>query len=186
MSVLGTQFEVNYSLHRTEVRVSRGIVRVTDPKLPGGGRLLRAGERVRIELEEESTATSPVESRQTPDTRADESQPGRGGEEDSGRRADRRQALPHIDAEGAGALLRRADQERLAGNPRAAVRSLEQFLAEYPERPEAAVAAVMLGRVEMDQLSRPERARRAFARARELGIPPPLRAGVERRLRELR
>ena len=78
-----------------------------------------------------------------------------------------------------------ADVARLSGHPREAVAPLERMIAEHPGDPRAPVAAVMLGRLEMDRLVRPERARRAFERARELGLPAALAPDVDRRLARL-
>ena len=83
-------------------------------------------------------------------------------------------------------LLLLADVARLSGHPRDAVAPLERLLAEHPGDPRAPIAAVVLGRVEMDALGRRERARAAFERAVELGVPAALRADVDRRLSALR
>jgi len=80
------------------------------------------------------------------------------------------------------ALLALADVARLSGHPSEAVAPLERLIAEHPSDPNAALAAFTLGRVEADQLGRPERAARAFDRALTLGLPAALRAGALARL----
>lgn len=96
---------------------------------------------------------------------------------------------PGISAEAARAtpeqLMLLADIARLSGHPRAAVNPLERLIRDYPRDPRAPLAAVMLGRLEMDLLHRPERARRALERALELGVPAALREDVARRLMRL-
>jgi transmembrane sensor len=82
-------------------------------------------------------------------------------------------------------LMLLADVARLSGHPNEAIAPLERLIAEHPSDGSAPVAAVVLGRIEMDRLGRSDRARRAFERALELGVPASLRPDVERRLAEL-
>jgi transmembrane sensor len=78
-------------------------------------------------------------------------------------------------------LLLLADVARLSGHPADAVAPLERLVAEHPSDPQAPLGAVILGRVYMDSLGRPQRALAAFERARALGIPSALRDDVEGR-----
>ncbi|MEO0325847.1 MAG: FecR family protein [Myxococcota bacterium] len=82
-------------------------------------------------------------------------------------------------------LLLAADVARFSGHPRDAVAPLERILEAHGSDPRAAVAAVTLGRLEMDRLRRPARAQRAFERALTLGVPSALRGDVARRLARL-
>jgi transmembrane sensor len=82
-------------------------------------------------------------------------------------------------------LLLLADAARLSGHPRDARALLERLVADHPNSSSAAVAAVVLGRLEMDVMERPAKARNAFERAVELGLPAALRSDVKGRLEEL-
>lgn len=79
-------------------------------------------------------------------------------------------------------LLAAADETRLAGRPLDAVASLEQLLTEHASSSEAPLAAVSLGRIELDVLRRPQRAASAYARALALGVPRELDENVRYRL----
>lgn len=91
-----------------------------------------------------------------------------------------------IDARVSGAtareLLLMADVARLSGHPADAVPPLERLLAEHPGDPQAPLAAVTLGRLEMDTLRRPARAVAALERAVTLGVPAALAEDVSGRL----
>ena len=71
-------------------------------------------------------------------------------------------------------LLRAADVARLSGHPGDAVEPLRQVLAAHRDDPRAELAAFTLGRVLLDELSRPREAAQAFAEARALDDDGPL------------
>jgi transmembrane sensor len=62
-------------------------------------------------------------------------------------------------------LLSLSDVARKSGHPEAAVAPLERIVGEHPDRPEAGLSAVTLGRLLLDQLGQPRAAARAFERA---------------------
>lgn len=82
-------------------------------------------------------------------------------------------------------LMQRADQARASGHPERAVAALQRLLDLHPDDPQAPLAALLLGRIEMDQLQRPARAKVALQRALQLGLPQALRADVHQRLGKL-
>ena len=82
-------------------------------------------------------------------------------------------------------LMQRADQARASGRPERAARALQRLLDLHPDDPQAPLAALLLGRIEMDQLHRPARAQEALRRALQLGLPQALRADVHQRLQKL-
>ncbi len=82
-------------------------------------------------------------------------------------------------------LLQLADVSRLSGRPLLAVEALERLLRLFPDDAQAPLAALTLGRLEMDELHRVERARAAFRRALKLGIPRALLDDTQKRLQHL-
>jgi hypothetical protein len=178
VSVLGTSFVVEVEPDRTTVAVERGVVRVDGAILEGGYRVLRAGER--IELVEEP----PVATLAEPERERDERRVALLAEPAAEPLvADARPAPEEPPAlESAETLMQDADRARAEGRFADAAVSLERLVADHPEHRSAVLAAIILGRIEMDQLGRPYRARRAFERAISLGVPAALRDDVERRL----
>jgi transmembrane sensor len=79
-------------------------------------------------------------------------------------------------------LLLLADVARLSGHPAEAVAPLERLVSLHADAPEAALAAVVLGRVQQDALHAPDAAARAFEQAEALGVPVSLAADVRARL----
>lgn len=73
-----------------------------------------------------------------------------------------------------GELYLLADVARRSGHPDDAVAPLERIIAGFPTDRRAAVAAFTLGRIQLNTLGEPARARWAFERAIELGVPPAL------------
>jgi transmembrane sensor len=80
--------------------------------------------------------------------------------------------------------LERADDARRSGDVRTAVSLLER-VARRSADPRAALAAFTLGRLEMDELHRPARARAAFERALTLGLPDRLAQQARLRIDEI-
>lgn len=85
---------------------------------------------------------------------------------------------------GVDGLLSLADVARLSGHPRDALAPLERILHDFPSDPQAPLAAIELGRVELDALGRAMPAIVAFERALSLGVPATLKEDVEVRLVE--
>jgi transmembrane sensor len=85
---------------------------------------------------------------------------------------------------GVGDLLVLADVARLSGHAAEAVAPLERILRDFPGDPQAPLAALALGRLELDTLDRPAKAASALNRALSLGVPRSLREDVRTRLVE--
>ena len=83
-------------------------------------------------------------------------------------------------------LFALADVARLSGHPADAVGPLQRIIDGFPADPQAPLAAFALGRLELDDLGRPQAAAAAFSRALELGAPDSLRDNVRARLDEAR
>jgi transmembrane sensor len=81
-------------------------------------------------------------------------------------------------------LLVLADVARLSGHGEEAVAPLERILRRFPGDPQAPLAALALGRLELDTLHRPADAAVALERALALGVPASLREDVRARLVE--
>jgi transmembrane sensor len=81
-------------------------------------------------------------------------------------------------------LLVLADVARLSGHAAEAVAPLERILRDFPGNPQAPLAALALGRLELDTLDRPAKAAGALNRALSLGVPLSLREDVRTRLVE--
>jgi DNA-directed RNA polymerase specialized sigma24 family protein len=81
-------------------------------------------------------------------------------------------------------LLVLADIARLSGHPAEAVIPLERILRDFPGDSQAPLAALALGRLELDTLDRPAKAATALTRALSLGVPRTLRQDVRTRLVE--
>jgi tetratricopeptide (TPR) repeat protein len=64
-----------------------------------------------------------------------------------------------------------ADTARLSQHPAQAVAAFEVILSKHARDERASLAALSLGRVELDQRKRPKEAAAAFERALELGLP---------------
>jgi transmembrane sensor len=81
-------------------------------------------------------------------------------------------------------LLVLADVARLSGHATEAIPPLERILREFPRDPQAPLAALALGRLELDTLDRPAKAATALNLALSLGVPHSLREDVRTRLVE--
>ncbi|UJR78552.1 FecR domain-containing protein [Sandaracinus amylolyticus] len=199
VEVVGTVFEVEHTEGRTSVSVERGVVRVSGPRVPGLVVTLRAGEDVVVEREVATpreplvvTSVEPIVAEEAPAPRAPIARPSewrdlatRGRHDEAYEALRGRGIVREAERASPEQLLLLADVARLSGHPAEAVAPLERLLAEHPRDESASLAAVTLGRLFMDALGRPEDARRALERARELGVPAALRADVDRRIQAL-
>ncbi len=207
--VLGTVFDVDHSPTRTIVSVARGVVQVSGPHVEGETQILRRGERLVIQLtaSEEpvvrATPTAPVSTmtpgsaEPVPANSSPATPTNRPSTEwrrlaEAGRHDDAYRWLHHDqrleqEARNASAerLMMLADVARLSNHPQEAVALLERLLSSYPGSDQAAFAALLIGRLEMDRLGRPARARRALQQALSLGVPAALEGDVRARLQRL-
>jgi transmembrane sensor len=208
VDVVGTVFSLDLDGEGLEVIVERGEVRVESDTRSW---TLRAGDRVfvpvprvararDVEAREEPDVAATTLARDEPEAveAAGERRVARTAPADEpasdwrtlAERGEHAEAYEVLRPEGiagrasrasARELLLLADVARLSGHPADAVAPLERLIAEHPNDPQAPLGAVILGRVYMDSLSRPQRAVAAFERARVLGIPSALRDDVEGR-----
>lgn len=180
VSVIGTRFIVDVGPDVTSVAVERGVVRVDGAMIEGGYRVLRAGERLEI-VEHAAIATIAETDREREEERV---APVAESEEETSAvnvRTPAQDAEPvsNVTAE---TLMQDADRARAEGRFVDAIASLERLVEQHPHHRSAALAAIIVGRIEMDQLGRPDRAQRAFERALSIGVPAALRADVDRRM----
>jgi transmembrane sensor len=190
IEVVGTRFSVERDERRVIVRVERGAVLVRGDPVPDKVQRLTDGQSIAVVLKPEPSAVSATPSaagERRHATRSPEwlehAQHGRFkdayadlGSDGVRQEAVRTQALDR--------LLALADIARLSGHPSEAVAPLERIVRHHPDRPEAALAAVTLGRLLLDQLGRPREASATLERALALGAPIGLREDVYARLVE--
>ncbi len=198
VTVVGTDFFVARSANATEVGVEHGVV---DVRGPGTARRVGAGERVTVSdvvaasgartsdaIPIESLPSAPAEATPAPSGRAPtDAVRWRALAKD----ARHRDALAELGEDGvaretkrasdAQTLLELADVARLGGRPALAVAPLERLLELHGRDPSAPVAAFTLGKLELDDLNRPDRAARAFATCIRLGPPQTLAEDAHQR-----
>lgn len=188
VEVVGTVFTVERDERKVVVSVERGAVLVRGERVPDSVQRLTAGQRIEVLLTEEQS--TPLLRERAGAEAAPSKQEWMG----KAARGEYRDAYDELGAAGVSAetlrarepqqLLALADIARLSGHPADAVPPLDRLLQNHPERPEAAFAAVTLGRLFLDQLGRPRDAARAFERALALGVPRGLQRDVRVRLVE--
>jgi transmembrane sensor len=198
VDVVGTRFSVVRAGRRVRVEVERGRVRVRGEAVDGGLRSLGAGEWVEVgarrgpgaaphpgppPLAGEGVAPA---SRPTDETAPMPDDPAP-APRDAARwraladRGDWDDAYDALGEHGLRDASRRsrsvdelfalADTARLSGHPALAVDPLRRLMDEHPRDPRAAVAALTLGRLQLDALDQPEAAVTSLERALELGVP---------------
>lgn len=202
IAVVGTAFSVEHSDAAVMVSVTRGEVRLEGEAV--SGRLVRLvrGESmtVRREVAEPEACIEEAPNQSTEETEEPLTAESSGGsaQGESWRTLAAQRAYPEayellgsagIAEETARAtqvdeLFALADVARLSGHPRDAVQPLERIIEGYASHGRAAVAAFTLGRLHLEVLSDPHRARRAFERTIQLGAPPGLREDALARLVE--
>ena len=166
VEVVGTVFSVERGVDGVRVEVERGVVVVRGERVADRVARLTAGESIFIPTDPppepvaiETHSPAPIARRtETPEP------------EPPGEAIDVPETAPPIEIEGTAHRPRAIDpHEQPGGN----------------EGPEAALAAFTLGRMEMDDLDRPARAREALRRAIRLGLPARLEEQARRRLEQL-
>jgi transmembrane sensor len=210
VEVVGTRFSCMREPDRLQVRVDHGVVLVRGERVPNRVRRLSAGESLEVfEVKAAPAAAAgaaggdvdDVTPPATPDApaRAERAGGGRAGSATGWRELARsghhREAFATLGAQGLrreakrlgiADLFQLADVARLSGHPADAVVPLQRIIDGFPSDPQAPLAAFALGRLELDDLGRPQAAAAAFSRALELGAPQSVRDNVRARLEEAR
>lgn len=200
VEVVGTGFDCQRGPGRLRVAVEHGAVLVRGERVPDRARRLAAGESLDV-LEEPPTAGPP----ETPAHGAEPAAPPAEAAEPAAppsatnawrelaRGGHHHEAFAALGAQGFSRETHRlgvadlfllADVARLSGHAADAVVPLERILSRFPHDPQASLAALALGRLELDDLNRPTEAAGALNRALELGVPKSLREDVRARLVE--
>ena len=211
VEVVGTGFDCARAPGRLTVSVQHGAVLVRGERVPERTRRLAAGETLEV-LEPAAPAESskaPVGAPEPPATTAATPVPlattvattpqrdpvaeDAGAWRELARGGHHREAFAALGARGllretkrrgVADLLVLADVARLSGHAAEAVAPLERILREFPGDPQAPLAALALGRLELDTLDRPAKAATALNLALSLGVPHSLREDVRTRLVE--
>ncbi|HET6332735.1 MAG TPA: FecR domain-containing protein [Polyangiales bacterium] len=161
VEVIGTRFSVERDRERVTVAVDRGKVAVRGPGVPEGLQVLGQGERLIVAPPPSAASAPPAASEVA-------LQPE--GELPTEPRLADTPSAPASEVT-ADQLLKAADAARATGDYRRAARNLQRFLALYPSDTRAAIVALTLGRLQLDQLASPKSAAISFARADRLGLP---------------
>ncbi len=200
VEVVGTGFDCARAPGRLSVSVQHGAVLVRGERVPDRARRLAAGETLEVLDAPAEAASAPAGAPEAPAAVTVAATPRRDPvAEDAGawrelaRGGHHREAFAALGARG---LLREtkrlgvtdllvlADVARLSGHAAEAVAPLERILREFPGDPQAPLAALALGRLELDTLDRPAKAATALNLALSLGVPHSLREDVRTRLVE--
>jgi transmembrane sensor len=202
VEVVGTGFDCARVPGKLRVSVQHGAVLVRGERVPDRARRLAAGESMevldpsapaevsgsRIDAPEPAAAT-PVAAAPRRDPFAEDI----GVWRELARDGHHREAFAALGAQGllretkrlgVADLLVLADVARLSGHTTEAVAPLERILRDFSGDPQAPLAALALGRLELDTLDRPAKAATALNRALALGVPRSLREDVLARLVE--
>jgi transmembrane sensor len=206
VEVVGTGFDCARAPGRLRVAVEHGAVLVRGDRVPDRARRLAAGDT--LDVVEASPAvpavpatsdTPPVSSEAVVPAAAPGREPeqaGAGGASawrELAQRGHHHEAFASLGAQGIARETRRlgvadllmlADVARLSGHAGEAVAPLERILRRFPSDPQAPLAALALGRLDLDALERPADAAVALNRALALGVPASLREDVRARLVE--
>ena len=184
--VVGTAFTVERAADVTRIAVAHGRVRVFTP---AGERLLSAGGALRWPPEPAPPAAKPARPAQLEPVPQLAGQAAWRAAVASG---DYQRAYVLVSARGyartvreetqVDALLDLADVARGAGHPRDAALALARIVQRYPHDDRSALAALTLGRLQLDALAQPAVAARSLRRALELGLPAALQEDALARL----
>jgi transmembrane sensor len=191
VEVVGTRFRVTRSARSVRVGVEHGVVLVRASSLPDGVASLRAGESVEVPAESSPPAPTRSATSAIPDAGSrlvkapswrEQARLGKHaeaygalGSEGFAREAERA-ATPDD-------LFTLADVARLSGHPGQAIEPLERFVARYPGDARASLAALTLGRIQLD-LGRSAAGAQSLQRALSMGVPGGLVEDVYARLVE--
>jgi transmembrane sensor len=188
VEVIGTRFSIQRDERKVRVHVERGAVLVRGELVPDKVQRLGAGQSLEVVLKADPEPMPPARAEAIEKSAA---APGWLAHAEQGKFKD-----AYTELGGAGLrqeaqrtdslerLLMLADVARLSGHPAEAVAPLERIVGHHAGRPEAALAAVTLGRLQLDQLGNPSEAARVLERALALGVPLGLREDVYARLVE--
>jgi transmembrane sensor len=188
VEVIGTRFSIQRDERKVRVLVERGAVLVRGELVPDKVQRLGAGQSLEVSLKPDPEPRPPAGAEAIEKAPA---APGWLAHAEQGKFKD-----AYVELGGAGLrqeaqrtdslerLLMLADVARLSGHPAEAVAPLERIVQHHAGRPEAALAAVTLGRLLLDQLANPGEAARVLERALALGVPLGLREDVYARLVE--
>ena len=216
VEVVGTVFSVERGEREAAVSVEHGRVRVRAGDLPGGERILGAGESLRVPAPaapgasdsaqtpaptvtaEAAPPSATVASDVAPDVapapaaRPEPVQVASPAFRAAVARGDYARAYALLGARGYAravrqqteidALLQLADVARAAGKPHAAALSLSRIIELHPQGDRSALAALTLGRLELDVLGEPAAAVRALRAALAAGLPVALQEDALARL----
>jgi len=196
VTVVGTAFTLDRRESSLRVQVSHGTVWVDGPWVPGGHRVLTAGQSLSVSRPSPTppsavvVAPPPPPSRPPPRTVVTPTRPAwraqvqrgdvRGAWESLGDEGFARESSTSSPA----VLLELADVARRTRHHDLAAPLLERFVREHPEHPEAAMAAFTLGRDELTLRARPASAATWFQRALALRPPRSLDEDLRARLAE--
>jgi len=206
VEVVGTGFDCARAPGRLRVTVEHGAVLVRGERVPDRARRLAAGETLEV-LEASVAPSAPAPTKideaaapaeaivpAAPAARpAEPSSNDRAAWRELARDGHHHEAFASLGAQGIARETRRlgvadllvlADVARLSGHGEEAVSPLERILRRFPSDPQAPLAALALGRLDLDTLHRPADAAVALERALALGVPASLREDVRARLVE--
>jgi len=210
VEIVGTRFSCARSAGRLHIGVEHGVVLVRGERVPNRARRLAAGESLDVldapaagAATERAGAgtTDPRQPAAAEDVPVQAERTGGGhtgggtGWRELARNGRHREAFATLGAQGIRREAKRlgiadlfalADVARLSGHPADAVGPLQRIIDGFPTDPQAPLAAFALGRLELDDLGRPQAAAAAFSRALEMGAPDSLRDNVRARLEEAR
>jgi len=196
VDVVGTAFTVAQHDRVVDVRVTRGHVVVTSPRLTPhrrdlySGNALRVGEPAQPGSDVASTPQSAVVARTRPAIPPLRAAPGTAWRELAARGqwnaafeaiGDSRFSGRVDAAQRVEDLLLLADTARLSGHPALAVEPLSRIVEQYSGDRRAALAAFTLGRVQQEQLMDARAAAQAFESAIRLGVTGDLLEGARAR-----
>ena len=211
VEIVGTRFTCVRSAGRLHIGVEHGVVLVRGERVPNRARRLAAGESLDVldapaagpatergatgttaPTEPAAAAAAAAEVPAHAERAGDHGGAGTGWRE-LARNGRHREAFATLGAQGIRREAKRlgiadlfalADVARLSGHPADAVGPLQRIIDGFPSDPQAPLAAFALGRLELDDLGRPQAAAAAFSRALEMGAPDSLRDNVRARLEE--
>jgi transmembrane sensor len=195
VTVVGTAFTLEREVSSLRVRVSHGTVWVDGAWVPGGHRVLTAGQSLAVlrpaPAPAPTVAAAPAPAPTRPAPRV--VPPAPPAWRAQAQRGDVRGAWDSLGDQGfareshtasPAVLLELADVARRTRHHDLAAPLLERFVREHPEHPEAAMAAFTLGRDELSLRARPASAATWFQRALALRPPRSLEEDLRARLAE--